>query len=303
MTVIRLIQVVQWLVERLPVRAGNWLADRLGALAWLVAGRSRCAARSNMRHVLGPQAPERAVRRASRGVFRNAARNYYDLLRVGRLSDAQLDQMIYFDRASLSMVQQLAAEGKGLLLVSPHWGAFDLVTQVLARRGLSIMFLVARFRPAAIAEFLIDLRAARGSEMVLIDDGLATLKKAMQALRNGRLVGLMPDRNMDRSGVMIPFFGDDTVVATGLAKMALRGHTAVVPGFCYRLKKNRYSVFFAPPIFPPSEGDDASKIETLTRAVFAVFEQQIGRYPEQWTLLQPVWPDAPCPPDPGLAPA
>jgi hypothetical protein len=34
-----------------------------------------------------------------------------------------------------------------------------------------------------------------------------------------------------------------------------------------------------------------------------VFEQQIGRYPEQWTLLQPVWPDAPCPPDPGLAPA
>jgi len=303
MTIVRALRFVQWIVERLPVDAGNWVADRLGDLAWMLAGRSRCAARSNMRHVLGPQVSERVIRRVAHQVFRNAARNYYDLLRVGRLSDADLDRIVDFDHESLAMVQQLAAEGKGVLMVSAHWGAFDMVTQVLERRGLSIMFLVARFRPPAIAEFLTALRGQRGSEFVMIDDGLATLKKVMQALRGGRLVGMMPDRNMDRSGVVIPFFGDDTVVATGLAKMALRGHTVVVPGFCYRVKKNRYSVFFTPPIYAPREGDEPSKVATLTRAVFSVIEQQIARDPTQWTLLQPVWPDAPCAPDPGLAPA
>lgn len=294
---------MQWIIARLPVRVGNWIADRCGDVTYLVARRSVCAARSNMRHVLGPDAPEGMVRQAAQRVCRNAARNYYDLLRVGHLTDDDLDRIVDFDAESLEMVKALAAKGTGILLVTPHWGAFDLVTQILMRRGLSIMFLVARFRPVAIAEYLTHLRAQRGSQMVFIDDGLATLKRAMLTLREGHLVGLMPDRNMERTGVMIPFFGDDTVVATGLAKMVLRSKSPVVPGFCYRARRNRYAVFFAPPIYPPSEGDEIDKVKTITRAVFAEFERQIARYPEQWTLLQPVWPDAPCPPDPGLAPA
>ncbi|MGI8589322.1 MAG: lysophospholipid acyltransferase family protein [Chloroflexia bacterium] len=299
----RLLLITRWIVERLPVLVGNWLADRCGELAWAVSRRSRCAARSNMRHVLGPQAGERQIGRAVRRVFRYAARNYFDLLRVNRLSDEQLDKMVDFDEESLERVRLLAAEGKGVMLASAHWGAFDMVTQVLMRRGLSIMFLVARFRPPALAEFLTDMRAGRGAELVLIDDGLVTLKRAMQALRGGRLVGIMPDRNVDRTGITIPFFGDDTVVGTGLAKMALRGHSPIVPGFCRRVARNHYRVYFTEPIYPPAEGDEDFKVREITRAVFAVIEQQIARSPEQWTLLQPVWPDAPCPPDPGLAPA
>ncbi len=298
-----LLKILQWIVARLPVWLGNWIADRVGDLAWYAAPRSVCAARSNMRHVLGPDASERVVRRAAHGVFRNVVRNYYDLLRVGRMSDAALERVMEFDWESLEAVQRLAAEGHGLLLVTPHLGAFDMVTQVLARYNLPILMIVAHFRPAAVAEFINQLRGQRGAEVVWIDTGLAALKRAMQSLHQGRLVALLPDRNMDRSGVMIPFFGDDTVVATGLAKMALRARTAVVPGFCFRTARNRYTVFFTPPIFPPREGDEATKVAALTRAVFAVFEQQIARHPDQWTLLQPVWPDAPCPPDPGLAPA
>jgi KDO2-lipid IV(A) lauroyltransferase len=300
---VRLLVVVQWVLGRLPLGVGNWLADRMGELAWMVSPRSRCAARSNMRHVLGPDVPERVVRRTVRRVFRNAVRNYYDLMRVTRMDDAALLAMVDCDQESLDMVRALAAEGKGILLFSAHWGAFDLVSQVLTSLGLSIMFLVARFRPPSVAEYLIALRAARGSELVMVDDGLATLKRAMQALRAGRLVGLMPDRNMDRTGVVVPFFGDDTVVGTGLAKMALRGHTPVVAGFCYRVGPGRYRLYFCPPIYPPREGTEDERVRELTTAVFAVIEQQIARHPDQWTLLQPVWPDAPCPPDPGMAPA
>src|SRR5215217_691708 len=176
---VRLLIILQWLAARVPVGAGNWIADRGGDLIGLVARRSRCAALSNMRHVLGPDAPEREVRRAVRGVFRNVVRNYYDLLRVGSVSDADLDRMMRLDQESLAVVQKLAAEGHGILLVTPHWGAFDMVTQVLNRQGLPILMLVAHFRPAAVAEFLNRLRGQRGSEVVWIDEGLAALKKAM----------------------------------------------------------------------------------------------------------------------------
>ncbi|MGI8588880.1 MAG: lysophospholipid acyltransferase family protein [Chloroflexia bacterium] len=298
----RLLKLLQWLAAHVPIRLGNWIADRVGEVVSLVGRRSWCAVCSNMGHVLGPHVSERQVRRSARQVFRNSIRNYYDLLRVGRLSDEKLDQIVDFDRDSLAMVQQLAAEGKGILVVTPHWGAFDITSRVLVRHGLPISFLVARYRPAVVSEWLNRLRSQRGLEMIWIDEGLTSLKKTLQALRAGRLVGLLPDRNMDHTGITIPFFGDTTVVATGLAKMALRSHAPIVPGFCLRLKQNRYMVFFTQPIYPPREGDEPARIRAVTNAVFAAFEKQIGLYPDQWVLLQPVWPDAPCPSDPGLAP-
>src|SRR4051812_28314332 len=109
---VRLLIIAQWIVARLPVSLGNWIADRLGDLIGLIARRSLCVARSNMRHVLGPDAPERAVRRAARGVFRNVARNYYDLLRVGHMSDEDLDRMMHFDQEGLAAVRRLADEGQ-----------------------------------------------------------------------------------------------------------------------------------------------------------------------------------------------
>jgi KDO2-lipid IV(A) lauroyltransferase len=287
----------------MPLWLGNWTVNRFGDAVWVAARRSRCAARSNMRHVLGPDAPERKVRRMARYAVRNALRNYYDLIRISHMPDTEFDRLVHLDKASVERVRKLAADEKGVLLVSAHWGVFDLLAHVMERQGISIMFLVAHFRPPELADYLTALRASRGSELVMIDEGIGALRRAMIALKTGRLVGIMPDRNVDRVGITIPFFGDDTVVGTGLAKLALRGNTPVVPGFCYRTGTNRYTFSFAEPIYPPREGDEATRIATLTQTVFTVIEHYISRAPDQWTLLQPVWPDAPCPPDPGLPPA
>ncbi len=297
---VRLLMLLQWLVVHTPVGLGTWIADRLGDVVAVVARRSLCAARSNMRHVLGAEASERQVRRTAHQVFHNVMRNYFDILRLGSMSAADLDRMVDLDAEGLAVMHGLANRGQGMLLVTPHWGSFDLVTHLLPHYGVSLMMLVIHFRPPAVAEFLNAQRGRRGSELVWIDDGLAALKKSLQALRRGGVVALLPDRNIDRNGIVIPFFGDDTVVATGMAKMALRGRVPVLPGFCYRVEKNRYALRFSTPIYPPSEGDEPEKVKMLTRAVFAVFEKEIARFPEQWTLLQPIWPDAPCPPDPGL---
>src|SRR5947207_6051938 len=121
---VRLLIVLQWIVTRVPVGLGNWAADRIGDLISVVARRSRCAARSNMRHVLGPDAPERAVRRAARHVFRNVMRNYFDLFRLGSLSGADLDRVVDVAAEDLAIMRQVTAAGQGVLMVTPHWGAF-----------------------------------------------------------------------------------------------------------------------------------------------------------------------------------
>ena len=54
---LRILRVCRWLVARLPVWLGRWLACRAGDVAYYLATRGRRAAISNMRHVLGPGPP------------------------------------------------------------------------------------------------------------------------------------------------------------------------------------------------------------------------------------------------------
>ena len=51
---------------------------------------------------------------------------------------------------------------------------------------------------------------------------LSALKESIKLLRNNGVLGVVVDRNQEQKGVKIKFFGYDTIVASGIAKMALR---------------------------------------------------------------------------------
>jgi lauroyl/myristoyl acyltransferase len=287
--------VLRVVVARLPAPVGNQLADRLGDIVYRSAGKSRRYAISNMRHVHGPGASKDVLRKSVRGIFRNVMRNYYDLCRAPDMTDAQIDRLVDFDQEGWDKIMALQRQGRGVLLVSAHFGSFDMMTQVVARRGLPLTALIARIKPAWLSDFVTNLRADRGLDMLLVDEeegsglNLAALKRCIEILRGGGMIGVLADRNLEPQGVTIPFFGCETRVAAGVAKMALRTRSVIVQGFCYRLPRNRYKLVFEEPI-DPGPGSDDDAVKALLMRIFARFEHHIGRNPEQWVILQPVWP-------------
>src|SRR5687768_2714130 len=281
-------------IARIPLPLGNLIADRLGDVVYYFAGKSRRAATANLRCVM-KGAPRSKVQKAVHGVFRNVMRNYFDLCRAPNLTDAQIDRVTHFDEAGWQKVLNLQAQGRAVLLVTGHFGAFDMITQVITRRGLPITGIVAQVKPAWLSDFVTDLRAARGLKVLMVEEeegsklNLGALKQGMQVLRNGDILAVLADRNMEQRGVTIKFFGHDTVMAPGVAKMALRTKAVVVTGFCKRLPKNRYNVKFDAPIDTEGWSSSEEDIKKLMEQIFARFERHIGRNPEQWVLLQPVW--------------
>src|SRR3990170_5204336 len=107
-------------IGRLPVRAGYALAEVVGRLAYWLTPNPRRNVINNLRHVMGKDAPDRAVRSASRGVFVNVAKYYVDLVRMPRmdLDDFYRRRFRYygFDEYLLTAV----AEGKGVIVLSGH---------------------------------------------------------------------------------------------------------------------------------------------------------------------------------------
>lgn len=283
-------------VGRIPLRMGNRVADTAGDIVYYVARKSRRAAIDNMRHVLGPNISRLRLRKAVRGIFRNVMRNYFDLTRAPYTPDAKIDSSVDFDWEGWERVVALQEKKVGVILVTAHFGSFDMMTQVITRRNLPLTVLIARISPPWLSDFVTDLRGTRGLDLVEVEEeveggkvNLGTLKKTVGILRSGGMLGVLADRNTERTGVHICFFGYDTVVAAGVAKMALRAKAAVVPTMCLRLPGDRYSLTFTEPIMPSEGRPTDEDVTRLLTEVFSRFEQYIRQYPEQWVILQPVW--------------
>ncbi len=292
----RLLRVVRIFVARIPPAVGNPIADRVGDLMYYTAGKSRRAAISNLRQVMGP-VPKNDLKRAVRGVFHNVVRNYYDLFRNPDLSDKRLMRSVEVDEAQWERMEAWCRQGRGVILVSPHFGAFDVMSRVLSQRGLHVRFLVAQIRPAWLSDFFTELRASRGVEPLQVSEeegsllNIGALKEGLNILRRGGMLGALADRNMEQRGVHLTFFGRDTVVAAGIAKMALRTGAVVVPSICRRLPRNRYQVLLDEPIEATGSSSNQEDVKVLLSKIFSSFECHIRRNPEQWVLLQRVWPE------------
>jgi KDO2-lipid IV(A) lauroyltransferase len=289
-------KVARIFIARIPPWLGQALAAYLGEIIYRFAGKSRRAAISNIGHAMAPIS-RRRLKKAVRHVFHNVMRSYFELSRGPSLSEAELDRIIDFDFVGWQRVLDITAQGRGVIIASAHYGSFDIISQVLARRGVPITVMVTRVTPEWLSDYVTDLRGARGVKFILVEEeggsggtNLGALKESITLLRSGGVLAVLADRNLEQRGVTVPFFGYDTVVAPGVAKMALRTNSPVVVSIARRLDNYRFSVTFDEPIEPEGSASNPDDIRDFLTKIFARLEAHIGVNPEQWVLLQHVWP-------------
>ena len=129
---------------RLAPRLGYPLFGAVGELAHALNRTGRDAARSNIRHILGPDAPQAQVNRLARAAFSTVAYNTHDLFRLPTLTAAQLDRMV--EVQGWENVVTALSLGKGIVIASAHFGNAEMVVAALLGRGLSITIPAERIR-------------------------------------------------------------------------------------------------------------------------------------------------------------
>jgi lauroyl/myristoyl acyltransferase len=270
------------LAGRLPLAWGERLADLGGLLAYAAGRQARAAVRANLHHVLGHPPPERVVR----GVFRHGARNYYDLLTLPRFGAADLRARVAVH--GWEHLEAARAAGRGVLLVTAHLGSVSLVGQMFAIGGCPAGVVVESVQPPALLELLVRLRGSQGSAVLPVGPGL--LRAIVEALGRNELIALFSDRDVLGSGLELRFFDAPTRLPGGAAALALRTGAAVLPGFTVRTTDGRHVMWLEPPLALTRTGDARADLQANTARIARVLEAAIRRYPEQWTVFQPVWP-------------
>jgi KDO2-lipid IV(A) lauroyltransferase len=277
------------LIPRLPLGLVYWLADRAGDFAYLFAGPARRNLQGNLHHVFGDADDPKRMESTCGQVFRNAARNMVDMLRLPLMTGERVERLVTVH--GYQNVEVALARGKGVVLTSAHFGQMEVAAQIAGIRGLRPVVLHERLRPQRLYDYVAGLRSRMGIQFVPIGDASA-LKLAFRTLRHNGLLGVVADRDVTNSGRVVKFFGADARLPDGHVTLALHTGAAIVIAFCLRKPGNQIEAFVEPPMILEDTGDREGDVERGMARVISVLERYIGANPEQWVYFQPVWLDA-----------
>lgn len=280
-----LFRVAAWIVPLLPVRFGYWLASLLGDVAYLIQASARHNVYSNLRRVLGPGASESELKKLTRLVFRNGAKNYYDLFRVPTIKVEELREIVRV--SGIENLRQCLEAGKGVIIVAPHLGSFDLVAQIATAYSYKVTIPVEPIKPQKLFDLVTSIRAAKGISLVPVGRGAS--KEIYRALGRNEIVAIASDRDVMRNGVRVTFFGEETTVPDAPALLALRTGAGIVPGCSVRNDDGTYAIYIEPKLSMQVSGDFRQDVKANSQSITRALETFIRRHPDQWVAFEAVW--------------
>ena len=270
------------ILPRLPRPLLLCLARFVGTLAFYLDKRGRSTALENLRAAFGKQYNEPERRRIAKGSYQTFARTFFDLFWSTKLTKDNWQQ--FFDiHIPEPKIEELARQTGGVW-VTPHFGNFEMVSQVWGFRGFPFTVVAQNFKNPAVTRVFKRLREQSGHTLIPQDGAMIKLIKALK--RKGH-AGLLTDLNIipGKSAAAIQCFGLWTCVPTLHVELAKRLGLSIITGVCRPLPKGRYEARLFEAIQPKPEDDTRE----LTQRVWNDFEDSIREHPECWLWMYEHW--------------
>jgi KDO2-lipid IV(A) lauroyltransferase len=192
-------------------------------------------------------------------------------------SDPILPRMRFENEALLDAA---LARGKGVLLLTPHMGCFEVAAQAIAERFGAVSPITVLYRPAR-KRWLRELvkTSRERAQLFAAPATLAGVRQMIRALRKGQMVGLLPDQvPPEGMGVWAPFFGRPAYTMTLATRLVQQTGAELLLTWAERLPHGAGYVqrFYA---FPEELPADAAE---SARRINAAMERLILQCPQQY---------------------
>jgi KDO2-lipid IV(A) lauroyltransferase len=182
-----------------------------------------------------------------------------------------------------TLIEELLAPGKGLVLLTPHMGSFEVSAQAYAERFGAQQPITVLYRPARQA-WLRELEESARARPALstAPADFSGVRLMLRALKRGETVGLLPDQvPPEGQGVWVPFFGQPAYTMTLAARLVQQTGAAVALLCTERLPRGAGYVVRAMPLpfaLPVKGADDEAAALAINRSMEVVIRRQPTQY-------------------------
>ena len=210
--------------------------------------------------------------------FIHFALNIYELMRFPGLTNSQLNEKVTFH--GLENLDQALAQGRGVVFALPHIGNWEILGAAIAHRGYPLNSFFMAQKADELGGLLDHFRSYSGIRLHDRDRGGI---KALKALRNGEILGMIADQDGSNQGVYLDFLGHFVSIPAGPANWSLKTGALVVP--LYSLRRglsDKFDAWFLPAL-PDEEGETHhQRVVARTRRICDWMQELILKYPQQY---------------------
>lgn len=170
---------------------------------------------------------------------------YWRIVALSRCPEQEFRRWVRY--TGTEQLPALCEPGKGLIIVSCHFGLSRCVPLMLLRQGYDLHSIEA-------ANVLEKIGAKGADRLKVIEVGggasflLRQTYQARRVLMDGGMLHMVPDGLQGSSGILVPFHGRMRRLATGFAELAVSTGAAVVPVVANMDVNGRIHVEFGTPL-------------------------------------------------------
>jgi len=268
-----------------------FLFDKAAQITWRREVNSIKQLELNLSRVLDCNPDDPQIRALSLRTMQSYMRYYCETFMLPRWNDEQLLGRV---RAENSNPVVEALKSGGAVLTLPHLANWDWAGAWAARYFGSLCTVAERLRPEGVFQKFLKARESRGITLMPLTGEGGTYEYLRQHINQGRLVALLGDRDVARSGMGNLLFGHRTSLPIGAALLALDTGRPLFTCAPWYDGETLVISFDSEIIFDrsPVQGRDRlRRAQEITKLVATNFENHIRSHPENWHQLQPIWPD------------
>ncbi len=285
-----MLRAVLRLLARLPLSWLHGVGAALGRLVYWCSPSYAARLRENL-YASGVCSGEVQCKALLRGAVAEAGKGMIELIAVWFGSNEKVARLAVACEG-WEVVEAARARGKGIIIVTPHLGCFEMVSlYFVQRQPMTVMY-----RPPKLAWLEPLMIAGRSRwQATVAPANLRGVRMFYRTLRQRGSVGLLPDQAPGvGEGVWTEFFGRPAYTMTLAVRLQRATGAAVIMVYAERLTGGQgYHMHFEE--LPTAQLDEAA----LNRAI----EAQVRRCPEQylWSYNRYKVPaGADAPPAPGM---
>lgn len=219
-------------------------------------------------------------------------RNYF-LLGQGIIDKVVLNSGIKnnftFEFDGEENLRQIAATGKGGILLSAHIGNWDVAGNLFNRLESRINIVLYDGEHEQIKEYLEGVMGKRNMSIIVIKNDLSHIYKISEALSNNELVCMHADRFMKgNKTITAGFLGEPARFPMGPFLLASKFKVPVTYVFAVKESNLHYHLFSSNIKDYTTVAKNEVMQQMLTEYV-AEIEKKIKQYPEQWFNYYNFW--------------
>ncbi len=258
----------------------------LGRLLYLLSAKHKKRINANLQLAYGDHLDKQERKTIGIGAFENLVDTVFGIVERDGASKEDVIQDVTFEGEEV--IQRYLSEGKNFILITGHYGNWELLSQAIAIRfDLPLVGVGRKIDSEKIDAILKRNREQFNVEMIYKK---GALKAALQVIREHKVLGILTDQAIRKNqSIDVEFFGH-LATHTPLASILSRKFQLdMIPAYISTKDYQNYTVKIYEPIKAFKTDNQEEDLAILTQLQADIMERVIREEPRAWFWMHRRW--------------